>query len=408
MKATTKLYLDARKPYADGTAPMKLLIRCEGKAAMLNLQMRVRPEHWDEASSQVIGRPDRERVNQYLLWMKSEADSLIVKLLIAGELGKCDASDLRDLISKEVLGTETTTKKSKDKLFLARFTRFTQMKSKGTQRVYVHTLNKMQEFDDKLAKRTFEEIDLDWLKEFEVWMRESSPSQNARNIHLRNIRAVFNDAIDSGITEAYPFRRMKIKPAPTAKRSLTVEQLREYWFFEPEDVAVKYHDLFKLMFLLIGINMKDLHGLKDMRNGRIEYIRAKTHKPYSIKVEPEALELIKKYKGKNHLLIWGDTYQDTYDLLHRTNRALANIGPVEVGKWNVKTYHPLQPQISTYWARHTWATIAASLDIPKETIAHALGHGNNSVTDIYIDFDMRKVDDANRRVIDWVLYNKKC
>ena len=64
--------------------------------------------------------------------------------------------------------------------------------------------------------------------------------------------------------------------------------------------------------------------------------------------------------------------------------------------------------MTTYWARHTWATIAAvDLDIPKDTIAHALGHGNNTVTDIYIDFDQRKVDKANRRVLDWVLYGKR-
>lgn len=65
------------------------------------------------------------------------------------------------------------------------------------------------------------------------------------------------------------------------------------------------------------------------------------------------------------------------------------------------------PGVTTYTARYSWATIAASLDIPKETIARALGHGGHSVTDIYIDFDQRKVDDANRRVIDWVLYGRK-
>ena len=61
------------------------------------------------------------------------------------------------------------------------------------------------------------------------------------------------------------------------------------------------------------------------------------------------------------------------------------------------------PGLSTYWARHSWATIAASLDVPKETIAAALGHAQNSVTDIYIAFDQSKVDAANRRVIDFVM-----
>lgn len=60
------------------------------------------------------------------------------------------------------------------------------------------------------------------------------------------------------------------------------------------------------------------------------------------------------------------------------------------------------PDISQYWCRHTWATIAADLDIPKETIAAALGHGGNSVTDIYINFDRKKIDEANRKVLDYI------
>ena len=63
------------------------------------------------------------------------------------------------------------------------------------------------------------------------------------------------------------------------------------------------------------------------------------------------------------------------------------------------------PKISSYWARHTWATIASSIDIPKDTISAALGHGGNTVTDVYIRFDRRKVDEANRKVINYVLCN---
>ena len=78
-----------------------------------------------------------------------------------------------------------------------------------------------------------------------------------------------------------------------------------------------------------------------------------------------------------------------------------------IGKHGKKYREPLYPQLTMYWARHTWATIAASLDIPKETIAAALGHGGNTVTDIYIDFDQKKVDEANRKVIDHVSNYKK-
>lgn len=150
--------------------------------------------------------------------------------------------------------------------------------------------------------------------------------------------------------------------------------------------------------------MIDLYNAKYITSeNRLEYYRAKTGRLYSIKIEPEALEIINKYKGKKSLINISEIYADHRDYLKRINRALQKIGPTQIGKRGKKEFAPLYPNITTYWARHTWATIAASLDIPKETIAAALGHGGNSVTDIYIDFDRAKIDRANRMVIDYVL-----
>lgn len=166
-------------------------------------------------------------------------------------------------------------------------------------------------------------------------------------------------------------------------------------------------DMFKLIFMLIGINMVDLSGITKIENGRINYTRAKTGKIYSIKVEPEALEIIQQHHGKQYLLSIFDRYTNYKNYTQHINASLKTIGTTTIGKQGKRTFIPLQPDISVYWARHTWATIAASLDIPKETIAKALGHGTETVTDIYIDFDERKVDEANRKVLDWVLYDKR-
>lgn len=125
-------------------------------------------------------------------------------------------------------------------------------------------------------------------------------------------------------------------------------------------------------------------------------------------MEPEALEIINRYRGCGQLLDMMDRYKSSTYFGQHLNRALQRIGAVERrGRGGKKYFEPLCPGITTYWARHSWATIAASLDIPKETIAAGLGHGGNTVTDIYIDFDRRKVDEANRRVLDWVLYGKR-
>ena len=155
------------------------------------------------------------------------------------------------------------------------------------------------------------------------------------------------------------------------------------------------------------MNILTKENLKEIKDGRIEYYRSKTNKLYSIKIEPEALKIINKYKGEKFLLNIMDKYKNYQDYQKRLNNSLKRIGNTKILKHGKKVLNPLFPNISVYWARHSWATIASSLDIPKETIAHALGHGNNSVTDIYINFDQNKVDLANRKVIDYVLYDKR-
>lgn len=293
--------------------------------------------------------------------------------------------------------------------FVKHYEQFMESKTnRGTRGVYKHTLDRIRAFDKNIDNKMFEDIDLKWLTDFEAFCAKTA-CKNARNIHLRNIRAVFNNAIDYGITTAYPFRRFKIRPEATRKRSMAVEELRRLFDYPVEDYAEIYRDMFRLIFMLVGINSVDLHGLKSItRDGRIEYKRAKTGRLYSIKVEPEAMEIINKYRGVKGLLCIADRWSDSRNFRHQCNKALQKIGQVErKGRGGKKTITAEFEGVSTYWARHTWATIAASLDIPKDTIAAALGHGGDTVTDIYIDFDQKKVDAANRRVLDWVLYGKR-
>ena len=293
--------------------------------------------------------------------------------------------------------------------FVKHYEQFMESKTnRGTRDVYKHTLDRIRAFDKNVDNKMFEDIDLKWLTDFEAFCAKTA-CKNARNIHLRNIRAVFNNAIDYEITTAYPFRRFKIRPEATRKRSMAVEELRRLFDYPVEEYAEIYREMFRLIFMLVGINSVDLHGLKSItRDGRIEYKRAKTGRLYSIKVEPEAREIINKYRGKNGLLCIADRWIDSRNFRHQCNKALQKIGQVErKGRGGKKTITAEFEGVTTYWARHTWATIAASLDIPKDTIAAALGHGGDTVTDIYIDFDQKKVDAANRRVLDWVLYGKR-
>lgn len=319
-----------------------------------------------------------------------------------------DVKYIRDVISATLSGEDI--KDDRFGEFVTHYLQFVERKNtQGTKNVYNHTLSRIRAFDAQIDEKMFTDITLQWLNDFEAFCARTA-NKNARNIHLRNIRAVFNSAIDYELTTHYPFRRFKIRPEATRKRSLSVEDLRKLFNYEVEDYAVIYRDMFKLIFMLIGINVADLYHIKRITSdGRIEYKRAKTHRLYSIKVEPEALELINQYRGENYLLSLADNVAKHQYFTARCNKALKKFGTVKrVGRGGKKIFEPeFDEGISIYWARHSWATIASQLDIPKEVISAALGHGSVGVTDIYIDFDARKVDRANRMVLDYVLYDKR-
>lgn len=402
--ATIRLLLDKRKK-KDGSSSINLVIRIN-KIRFVFATGISAPVEDSFSEVSLLGKnvPQYKIKNVKLVGIKNAAE----RLLIDNEhiLSSLPAERAKEMIMQQVFGEAPFVKM---KSFIDYLDEFVSLKSNpGTKTVYETTRNKLLAFDPNC---TFETMDRKWLVSFENWMSESGMKINAYAIHIRNIRAIFNYAIDEEITTLYPFRKFKIKKEETKKRSLTVDQIQLLKDYPCEDFEERYRDLFMLSFYLIGINIGDMLLLKhgNLVNGRIEYYRQKTGKLYSVKIEPEAQDIIDRYKGMEYLLNVMDEYTNYKDFISRINKALKNIGPFErKGLGGKKVRQPLFPDLSTYWARHTWATMAAELEVPKETISAGLGHEIGSdVTSIYIKFDQRKVDVANRKVIDYVFGKKE-
>ena len=398
--AKSFLKLDTRRPLKDGTYPVRVAV-AYGTNLYLPTGLSVAADQWDADTGRALG-PGAKRINDVLSTFLCRVQNTILDLRENGRFHKLTAAQLKDILLNA--GKEDAT--PKPITFYDVADSFLTTKSgKRTIELYRQTIKKMQGFaGDGLL---MEEIKPNWLREFEVYL---GGSINGRSIHLRNIRAVFNYALDEEITTAYPFRKFKIRKEDTRKRSLTIEQLRQYLNLDDlSDTDREYRDMFLLTFYLIGINIVDLARLtsESIVGGRIEYRRAKTGKLYSIKIEPEAQAILDKYKGKKYLLSMFDrctnvkAYQGTLD------NALARIGVPdgdEKHKNGQRKMIPIDKKLTWYWARYSWATYAAELDIPKDTISEALGHSHGAkVTGIYIKYNRDKVDAANRKVIDYVL-----
>ena len=414
---TTKLYLDTRAVKDGEPAPLKVAITKKRQAAYISLGIKLTKEQWDSKRQRIIEAPNKFRLENYIKNKLMEIENTIMELQTKGELTKQTATQIKNKVIA-YLDPEV----NKKDLFINRYIGY--MNSRPAQRtkeIYATTLKKMRDFDSKVDTYAFEDISKDWLKRLDSELIRQGLRKNSRNIHFRNIRAVFNDAIDNEITTHYPMRTFDINPEQTEKRSLSIEELRTLFNYEVEPWQQKYLDYFKLTFFLIGINPADILECteENVVDGRLLYRRKKTGRLYSIRIEAEAFAIIKKYHGTAKLVNFAEKMKSYKQFVGKANKSLKTIGPIEKVKNENKKPHDFQkeyhtkykgifPNISLYWARHTWATIAFSIGIPEEIIAEALGHSHgNRTTAIYIDKSVANIDAANRKVLDYVLYKEQ-
>ncbi|NLO01457.1 MAG: site-specific integrase [Bacteroidales bacterium] len=364
------------------------VIRHNGTHSHISTGIKLEKKYWDKDKGIKKGAPritDHLRANSDLSQKLADIQSFISKLTSTGEIHYMNAAAIKQRYEN---------KKAKEKYNFNTYYKYSiETKKPSTARIYQVTLDMIEKYSP--GELRFSDITVKFLRDLELYLNDNGSSINNTSLHMRNIRSVFNMAIDDEVIELnlYPFRKYKIKKEKTVKRNLTIEELRQFKNIEIPGVPGLSRDVFMLSFYLIGINLKDLAYLKkeNIQNGRLIYKRMKTGHNYSIKLEPEAKKLIKKLSGKKYLINPNERYVNYDAVKKEINKKLKKAAKkAEINK-----------PISTYYARHSWATIASDLDIPKETISAALGHEIGSrVTGIYIDYDQKKVDQANRKVID--------
>ncbi len=243
-------------------------------------------------------------------------------------------------------------------------------------------------------------------------------SQTTLSDYMTDIRTVFNEARrmyndeDRGdiVIKHYPFKKYKVPEAPISKkRNIPAEDILSVVYTTDEalasEQAIVARDVFTLSFLLVGMNLKDIYEITpdSYTDGRLNYERSKTKRRrkdnafISVKVEEEAKALIEKYRDKS-----GKRLFDFYTRFStvRIFRSSVNDGLKKVAK-----VCNIDEPLSSYYARHSWATIARNkCRIAKSDVDECLNHVDaaNRMADVYIEKDWSFIDEANRKVIDFV------
>ena len=281
------------------------------------------------------------------------------------------------------------------------------------------------------SKVLFSDITVSFLDGFEKYLKKEGVGVGGIETYMSRFRLIFNlgrkkyndEDRDIIMIKHYPFSKYRVtkpkekgKPRGKAKDNcLTLSQLKQLKQYTPETRREELAQIvFLLMICLIGPNTKDLYKLqKPNRSGRIVYSRFKTGAPFAIKYEPEAAELVSRYQGKETLIAAKENYKTDYlNFQKAVNIGLKSIctkirkqETEEIKKAGFE-YQPEFPEnMTSNWARHTWATIARNdCRISKDDVALCMGHedDDNQVTDMYIKYDYSIIDEANRKVLDLV------
>lgn len=284
----------------------------------------------------------------------------------------------------------------------------------GTAHVYKSSLNAIISYYGN-GDFTFHEITPEWLKGFEIHLRSRGCSWNTVSTYLRTFRAVYNRAVDSHFAPYVPhlFRTVYTGTRADRKRSLGMEDMKKV-FTKMQTSAVspnmqRVRELFVLMFLLRGLPFVDLAYLRksDLHDNVITYRRRKTGRPLAVTLTPEAMEILKKYMSRDSSSPYlfpilsnregtKEAYREYQLALRNFNRQLMLLGEI-LG---------LGDRLSSYTARHTWATTAYYCEIHPGIISEAMGHSSITVTETYLKpFRNKKIDDANQQVVNFVRHS---
>lgn len=416
--ATFKAEVYAHQKRADGTYNIKIRVTHKQRKKYLATQ-------W------YVGKEDLTRS----LKLKNQKYIDMVDELIRKYRAKCNSigEGLNDMDVEQVVELIKNDERKPFDLDIVAYTRAFAKKLEsegrgGTARAYEIAINNLTKFTGR-EQVSIKEITVKFLNDWIAYIQKLPPRKNCKkgdrapSLYLAQLRAMYNRAKkefndeEAGVIliPFSPFNKVDIpKPTLPRQRALTVEQvraIRDLPYTEILQPGVNRFnfakDVFMLSFMLVGINAVDLYTATDCKNGRLTYQRTKTkrrrqdHAEISIKLEPEVMPLVEKYRDPTGQRVFN--FYKLYSSMDTFSASLNN-GLKRIGK------KLGIDDLEFYAARHSWATIANNdAGVDKYTVHTSLNHVDETmkVTDIYIKKNWDKIDQANRAVLDLLFEGKK-
>lgn len=266
---------------------------------------------------------------------------------------------------------------------------------------YVSTMNSFIQFRNH-EDLSFEAFDSDQMEMYEAYLKEKGLVKNSTSYYMRIWRTVYNLAVEKGYTlDKKPFKHVYTGIDKTVKRAVPFKIIKIIkdldLSFDPKlDLA---RDIFLFSFYIRGMSFVDMAYLKkdNLQNGILTYSRKKTGQKLSILWETLMQEIVDKYQDNT-----SEFLLPIFQYGGAEERRQYKLKAKQIGRSLTKIAERIELKVplTLYVARHSWASIAQTKNIPTEIIREGLGHDNEKTTHIYLlSISTSQIDKANRRIL---------
>lgn len=399
MNASISVVCYKSKTLSNGEHPLMLQISKHGKRKYQSIGISIHPDNWDFLKNKPKPNcPDGEYIQKIISDKIREIQKQILENTANG----------RDYTPTGLLkgNTSTIKEKSVGEFYKELILGFERTDKVGNRLIYKTSYNSIKVFNKGRLNILFSDIDVPWLNRYEKWLRSKGNKETTMSLLFRTLRSAYNKAVNAKCARKaeYPFDEYKVSrfDVRTKKRAISKEDVLNIMKLDLADGndSIKFsRDIFIFSYLCAGINFSDIANLKqeNIVDGRICYIRQKTGKAISILLSEEARNILSMYRTIDER---GYLFPILDIRVHKTaqqkqNRIHKLLGRIDKDLKLIAEKCKIEQNLTTYSARHSFATVLKKSGVNVALIGEVLGHSDLHTTQIYLGtFDNRQIDEA--------------
>ena len=404
MNACVSVVCYKSKTLSNGENPLMLQVSKGGKRKYQSLGISINPKYWDFTRNKPKPNcPNKEYIQKIILDKQRELQQRMLEL----------NSEQKEYTTTTLLNNENTKfeLKTVSMFYKELIEQYTRGDKCGNRLIYKGSFNSLKVFTNGKLDIPFNEIDIAWLNKYEKWLRSKGNRETTISLLFRTLRSAYNKAIKAKCARKsdYPFDEYKINKfdTKTQKRAIAKTEVLKFTK-EVDNIGKRQYvqlskDIFIFSYLCGGINFTDIANLTkaNITNGRLHYIRQKTGKLIKLGISEEAMQIIKKYESESKGYLFPILNANIHKTpLQKQNRIHKMLGKINKNLKLIAAQLNVDANMTTYVARHSFASVLKKSGVSIALISEALGHSDLSTTQVYLDsFDNEQIDAAMQNLL---------